>query len=103
MQLYGFLAAVKFAVRCACRSVLVVVQPAYAVRCSFVVVALLFPTSTIFFLRNKHNAYEHIHPPYVPHMTREYLASLYYSARILSNSSPLGVVVDPYTHDNEPH
>ena len=45
----GFLAAVKCAVRCARRSVVVVVRLACAVRCSFVAVTLLFPTSMIFF------------------------------------------------------
>ena len=42
IQAAGFLAAVKCAVRCARRSVVVVVQPACAVRCSFVAVTLLF-------------------------------------------------------------
>ena len=45
----GFLTAAKFAVRCARRSVLVVVHPTCAVRCSFVLVTFLFPTATTFF------------------------------------------------------
>ena len=49
MQAAGFLAAVKCAVLCARRSVVVVVQPACAVCCSFVAVTLLFQTCTICF------------------------------------------------------
>ena len=51
MQAAGFLAAVKCAVRCARRSVVVVVQPACTVRWFFVAVTVtvLFPTCTIYF------------------------------------------------------
>ena len=74
MQAAGFLAAVKCTVRCARRSVVVVVQPACAVRCSFVAVTLLFQTCTISFRETNKRACEHIHPPHVPQITRVYLA-----------------------------
>ena len=102
------------------RSVLVVAHPACALffRCR----DFDFSNGHDNFLRNKPNAYEHIHPPYVPHMTGAYLAlgknpggeRFLYSARIhtVQLSSPsrsmCGVnfsttwqcVFDPYTHDN---
>ena len=67
MQAVGLLAAVEGAVLCARRSVLVVVQPACAVRCFFVPLTLFFQRPRFLF-GVKQNAHEHIHPPYVPRM-----------------------------------
>ena len=62
MRAAGFLGAVKCAVRCTPRSVLVVVHPAWAVR-SYVVVSLLCPKATMFFREvNETRASTSIHP-----------------------------------------
>ena len=53
MQAAVFPAAVKCAVRCTRPAVLIVVHPAYVVRCSFVVATLLFPTPMVFSCEKK--------------------------------------------------
>ena len=121
MQAAGFLAAVKSAVRCARRLVVVDVHPACALLCAFVAVTVHFPTCTICFRAKNNNAYEQIHSPHVPHIIRAYIAQEKSrrrevrciphavsnvliplpGARVASIFPPLGIVFDPYAHDKD--